>query len=103
MSRVLKERAHRAHLPAPRAEEPGAAPPTAVAPGLAVPAPVAAPAEHANPRHGVLVAAAAAVLAATAVVWGASSLADGTAEPTAPAADVEFQWRPLTGGVPVGP
>lgn len=97
MSR-LKERTHRAHVPAQRAQEPAV--PVAAPAG---PAPAGVPAEHATPRHRVVVAAVAAALAATAVIWGASSLADGTTEPTAPGIETPFQFRPMAGGVPFGP
>lgn len=97
MTRLLKERTHRTHVPAPRTAEPAE---RLLAP--AVPDAAAGPAPSAALRHRTVAVAVAAMLVATAVVWTASSLADGTTT-TTPAVDVPFEYRPLTGGVPFGP
>lgn len=106
MSRLLKERTHRTHVPAPRAAQPAErlpAPPLSGAAAGPGPGPTAGPAASGVLGHRVVAVAVAAMLVATAVIWTASSLADGTTTTTPPAADVPFEYRPLTGGVPFGP
>ena len=105
MSR-LKERTHRTHVPGPRAAQPAERLPTPPLSGAAAgpaPAPAAGPAASGIFGHRVVAVAVAAMLAATAVIWTASSVSDGTTATTPPVADLPFEYRPLTGVVPFGP